>query len=54
MTDATDGTGATGATDGTAAPGEIRVMLVDDEALMRSGLSLMLDGAAGLRVVEHE
>ncbi|MEL4212539.1 response regulator transcription factor [Corynebacterium bovis] len=26
-------------------------MLVDDEALMRSGLSLMLDGAAGMRVV---
>ncbi|RRQ07368.1 response regulator transcription factor [Corynebacterium bovis] len=41
----------TDGTDGTAAPGEIRVMLVDDEALMRSGLSLMLDGAAGMRVV---
>lgn len=55
-----DGSGAHGAarddsgTDGTdarsgAAP--VRVLLVDDEALMRSGLRLMIDGARGIDVV---
>jgi len=29
----------------------VRVLLVDDDALVRSGLRLMLDGAAGLKVV---
>jgi len=29
----------------------VRVLLVDDEALMRSGLRLMLDGARGIEVV---
>ena len=40
----------TGAADGAGA-GRIRVLLVDDEALMRSGLRLMLDGARGIEVV---
>ena len=40
----------TGAADG-AGTGRIRVLLVDDEALMRSGLRLMLDGARGIEVV---
>lgn len=31
--------------------GMIRVLLVDDDALVRAGLSMMLDGAAGIRVV---
>src|SRR5699024_12441328 len=29
----------------------VRVLLVDDEALMRSGLRLMIDGAHGIEVV---
>ena len=29
----------------------VRVLLVDDEALMRSGLRLMIDGARGIEVV---
>ncbi|GAA3135680.1 hypothetical protein GCM10020001_067900 [Nonomuraea salmonea] len=29
----------------------IRVLLVDDDALVRAGLSMMLDGAAGITVV---
>lgn len=33
-----------------AAPG-VRVLLVDDEALMRAGLRLMIDGAHGIEVV---
>ncbi|WP_270408212.1 response regulator transcription factor [Brachybacterium paraconglomeratum] len=41
----TDGTGRRGG----AAP--VRVLLVDDEALMRSGLRLMIDGARGIEVV---
>ncbi|MDO5618115.1 response regulator transcription factor [Kocuria sp.] len=31
--------------------GQIRVLLVDDEALMRTGLRLILDGAENIRVV---
>ena len=39
-----------------AAPGDApaggpRVLLVDDEALMRSGLRLLIDGASGIEVV---
>jgi DNA-binding NarL/FixJ family response regulator len=30
---------------------EIRVVIVDDDALVRAGLTLMLDGARGIRVV---
>ena len=41
----TDGTDERGG----AAP--VRVLLVDDEALMRSGLRLMIDGARGIEVV---
>ncbi|WP_299036329.1 response regulator transcription factor [uncultured Pseudokineococcus sp.] len=38
--------------DGSAAgPPEVRVLVVDDERLMRAGLRLMVDGAAGIRVV---
>jgi DNA-binding NarL/FixJ family response regulator len=45
--DAGDGTvGGTG-----GAGGEIRVLLVDDDALVRAGLSMMLDGANGLVIV---
>ena len=55
-----DGSGAhRGACDssGTNSPGDqgstapVRVLLVDDEALMRSGLRLMIDGARGIEVV---
>ncbi|MGP5056334.1 response regulator [Brachybacterium paraconglomeratum] len=58
-----DGSGAHGAasddsgTDGTDGTNErsgavpVRVLLVDDEALMRSGLRLMIDGARGIEVV---
>src|SRR5699024_11289251 len=40
-------------TEGTARdPGaRVRVLLVDDEALMRAGLRLMIDGAHGIEVV---
>jgi DNA-binding NarL/FixJ family response regulator len=38
------------AADGAGAA-RVRVLLVDDEALMRSGLRLMLDGARGIEVV---
>jgi len=30
---------------------EIRVVIVDDDALVRAGLTMMLDGASGIRVV---
>ncbi|MFT4231152.1 MAG: response regulator, partial [Leucobacter sp.] len=33
------------------APGRIRVLVVDDEALMRAGIRLMVDGVAGIAVV---
>ena len=36
---------------GPDAPAPVRVLLVDDEALMRAGLRLMIDGAAGITVV---
>lgn len=32
-------------------PSRVRVLLVDDEALMRAGLRLMIDGTAGIEVV---
>lgn len=34
-----------------AVPAPVRVLLVDDEALMRAGLRLIIDGAAGISVV---
>ncbi len=46
---ATDGTGGPGGTG--SAGGEIRVLLVDDDALVRAGLSMMLHGADGLVIV---
>ena len=55
-----DGSSAHGAarddsgTDGTderSGTAPVRVVLVDDEALMRSGLRLMIDGARGIEVV---
>ena len=55
-----DGSGAHGAarddsgTDGAderSGAAAVRVLLVDDEALMRSGLRLMIDGARGIEVV---
>jgi DNA-binding NarL/FixJ family response regulator len=38
-------------TDMSSATDEIRVLLVDDDALVRAGLSMMLDGAANLVIV---
>ena len=32
-------------------PRRIRVLLVDDDALVRAGLTMMLDGAHGIEVV---
>jgi DNA-binding NarL/FixJ family response regulator len=43
MTDRTDGAGDTAR--------RIRVLLVDDDALVRAGLTMMLDGAHGIEVV---
>ncbi|GAP77957.1 response regulator transcription factor [Brachybacterium paraconglomeratum] len=48
------GTNSPGGTDGPGDQGgaaPVRVLLVDDEALMRSGLRLMIDGARGIEVV---
>ena len=48
------GTDSPGGTDGPGDQGStapVRVLLVDDEALMRSGLRLMIDGARGIEVV---
>ena len=42
-------TGATPMSD--AAPRRVRVLLVDDDALVRAGLTMMLDGAHGIEVV---
>jgi DNA-binding NarL/FixJ family response regulator len=38
-------------TDASGAAGEIRVLLVDDDALVRAGLSMMLNGAGDLVIV---
>jgi DNA-binding NarL/FixJ family response regulator len=38
-------------TDGSGAADEIRVLLVDDDALVRAGLSMMLNGAGDLVIV---
>lgn len=52
-----DGSSAHGAarddsgTDERSGAAPVRVLLVDDEALMRSGLRLMIDGARGIEVV---
>ena len=32
----------------------IRVLVVDDDALVRAGLTMMLDGADGLRAIARE
>ena len=48
------GTNSPGGTDGPGDQGgtaPVRVVLVDDEALMRSGLRLMIDGARSIEVV---
>ncbi|MCZ4325412.1 response regulator transcription factor [Brachybacterium paraconglomeratum] len=48
------GTNSPGGTDGPGDQGgaaAVRVLLVDDEALMRSGLRLMIDGARGIEVI---
>ncbi|MGP5413653.1 response regulator [Brachybacterium paraconglomeratum] len=48
------GTNSPGGTDGPGDQGgaaPVRVLLVDDEALMRSGLRLMIDGARGIEVI---
>jgi len=39
------------ATNGAAAQRPVRIVLVDDDALVRAGLRLMLDGAQGITVV---
>ena len=54
VNDGSDAHGAAGDDSGTderrgATP--VRVLLVDDEALMRSGLRLMIDGARGIEVI---
>jgi DNA-binding NarL/FixJ family response regulator len=41
----------TGTPEGAGTAAEIRVLLVDDDALVRAGLSMMLHGAGGLVVV---
>ncbi|MGP5260034.1 response regulator transcription factor [Brachybacterium paraconglomeratum] len=57
VNDGSDAHGAAGDSSGTNSPGDqggaapVRVLLVDDEALMRSGLRLMIDGARGIEVV---
>lgn len=45
------GTDGTDGTDERSGAVPVRVLLVDDEALMRSGLRLMIDGARGIEVV---
>ncbi len=42
---------ASGRSSPPSAPGEIRVLLVDDDALVRAGLSMMLNGSDGLVIV---
>ncbi|UQN28475.1 response regulator [Brachybacterium kimchii] len=47
----TPGRGGEAAPSPTIAPAGVRVLLVDDEQLMRAGLRLMIDGSDGIEVV---
>ncbi|UEJ81151.1 response regulator transcription factor [Brachybacterium halotolerans subsp. kimchii] len=47
----TPGRGGEAAPSPTTAPAGVRVLLVDDEQLMRAGLRLMIDGSDGIEVV---